>query len=533
LAKVQHAVNSGRPYAIAFVDVRMPPGWDGIETISRLWQVDPDLQVIVCTAYSDYSWDTMIEKLGRTDRLVILKKPFDNVEVLQMANAFAEKWCLLQDAKTHISDLEEEVQERTGQWQSSESRYRVFCDSSPLGIFQLDNEGHCSYCNPRWVEISGRSVEQNLGLGWKEAIDADDYQVLALLCKMPPLKKNTPWWHEHKITTPKGEVGWVKCAITQLTNSAGEPTGCLMTTEDISEKKRLQRERDLIEVELRQSQKLEAVGRLAAGIAHEINTPTQFIGDNTRFLKDAFSDFHSTLQQYQRQLDAIHQAVSLPELKAEFDKARQSADLDYLFDEVPKAIQQTLDGVDRVSKIVRAMKDFSHPGLEEKVPLDLNRAIESTVTVARNEWKYIAEMEMAFDDALPPVLCIPGEVNQVILNLIVNASHAIAEKAEGDESHKGLISISTRADGEFAEVAIRDSGGGIPKEIWDRVFEPFFTTKPVGKGTGQGLAIAHSIIVDKHKGSITFDSEVGKGTTFFIRLPFRAAVSRDESKLAA
>ncbi len=201
--------------------------------------------------------------------------------------------------------------------------------------------------------------------------------------------------------------------------------------------------------------------------------------------------------------------------------------VEYLLREVPTAISQSLDGVERVSKIVRAMKEFSHPGTQEKILADLNRLIESTVTVARNEWKYVAEVELELSPDLPQVPCLPAEINQVILNLIVNAAHAIAEVVSEGITSKGTIRIATRRSGDWVELRVQDTGSGIPESIRSRVFDPFFTTKPVGKGTGQGLAIAHSAVVDRHQGQIRFESEVGRGTTFFVLLPLRDKSSKE------
>jgi signal transduction histidine kinase len=204
---------------------------------------------------------------------------------------------------------------------------------------------------------------------------------------------------------------------------------------------------------------------------------------------------------------------------SEAKKALEEADLDYLSLEVPKAIEQSLDGISRVTEIVRAMKEFSHPGGEDKVATDINRAIQSTITVARNEWKYVSEVVTDFDPQLPTVICFPGEFNQVILNLITNAAHAILDKLGPSPDEKGRIIISTRRDGDWVEIRVSDTGSGIPENIQERVFDPFFTTKETGIGTGQGLAIAHAVIVDKHGGSIDFETEPGEGTTFVIRLP--------------
>jgi len=278
-------------------------------------------------------------------------------------------------------------------------------------------------------------------------------------------------------------------------------------------------DRSALEEQLRQAQKLESLGQLAAGIAHEINTPTQYIGDNVRFLKDAFQDLKSLLANYELLLAAAKGNTLSAETVQEIAPAVEPVDTGYLLEEIPRAIEQTLEGVTRVSTLVSAMKEFSHPGTKEKMPMDLNHAIESTLTVARNEWKYVADLETEFDSSLPLITCQPGEFNQVILNLIVNAAHAIADVQGKGRSEKGKIKVQTRNCEEWAEIRIQDTGSGIPEKVRARVFDLFFTTKEIGKGTGQGLAIARSVVVDKHGGSIDFESEEGKGTTFVIRLP--------------
>jgi signal transduction histidine kinase len=207
-----------------------------------------------------------------------------------------------------------------------------------------------------------------------------------------------------------------------------------------------------------------------------------------------------------------------PKLADELEEIVRQADIDYLRDEVPKAIHQLAEGVEHVARIVRAMKEFSHPGPIEKTPLDLRRAIESTVLVSKNEWKYVADVTTDFDPELPPVPCVAGEFNQVMLNLIVNAAHAIGDVVNGSGG-KGTIQVSTRRQGAWAEIRVRDTGIGIPEAIQPKVFDPFFTTKQVGKGTGQGLSIAHGVIVKKHGGRLSFDTQCGAGTTFLIELP--------------
>jgi PAS domain S-box-containing protein len=288
--------------------------------------------------------------------------------------------------------------------------------------------------------------------------------------------------------------------------------GLLIIGADITERLEL-------EEQLRQAHKLESIGQLAAGIAHEINTPTQYIGDNVGFLKSSFQDLTLLLKSYERLLAAAQAGAVTTETVDEISAAVGKSDAGYLLEEIPKAIEQTLDGIARVSSLVGAMKDFSHPGTKEKVAIDLNRAIDSTITVARNEWKYVADMETEYDPTLQQVYCLPGEFNQVILILIVNAAHAIADLIANGGPEKGKITVQTRKCTDWDEVRIQDTGGGIPASIRTRIFDPFFTTKEIGKGTGQGLAIARSVIVGKHGGTIHFETEVGKGTTFIIRLP--------------
>jgi signal transduction histidine kinase len=277
-------------------------------------------------------------------------------------------------------------------------------------------------------------------------------------------------------------------------------------------------ERERVEAELRIAQKLEAVGQLAAGIAHEINTPIQYIGDNTAFLRSAFEAYAVVVECLQ---GVLAEAEATPEVRQYYvalDAVVKEADVDFLGEEVPDAIDQTLEGVDRVAAIVQAMREFARPGSKEKAPLDINRAVETTVTVSRNEWKYVADMETDLADNLPHVPALAGEINQVLLNLIVNAAHAIRDAADGSD-HKGVIRITTGYDGTSVELRIADTGVGIPEEIQEHVFTPFFTTRDVGNGTGQGLAIARSVIVDKHDGTLEFESVPGAGSTFIVRLP--------------
>ena len=308
-----------------------------------------------------------------------------------------------------------------------------------------------------------------------------------------------------------GSDGVLGLTINTIYNK-GVDEGLLLLGSEISERLKL-------EGQLLLAQKMEAVGELAAGIAHEINTPLQYVGDNIRFLKDSFQEMQILNENYHKLIDHCDEKGFALDLVKELKKADDDADLEFIMEEIPPAVDQSLEGIAKASYIVGAMKEFSHPGQKEKVLCDINRILESTTTVAKNEWKYVAELKLELDDELPPVCCLP-EINQVFLNMIVNAAHSIAEKLGENSPEKGLIRIQTaHSDHQFVEVRISDSGCGIPEEIRNKIFEPFFTTKEVGKGTGQGLAISHSIVVDLHKGALDIESEVGKGTTFIIKLP--------------
>jgi signal transduction histidine kinase len=269
--------------------------------------------------------------------------------------------------------------------------------------------------------------------------------------------------------------------------------------------------------QLLHAEKLEAVGRLAAGIAHEINTPTQFVGDNLHYLAQSFADILVLVDEYRRIAREVPALRDDPSLQARLKEVEDSADLEFLRENIEPAFERAKDGVSRIAGIVRAMKEFSHPSSQEKEAVDINRALLATLTIAKNEYKYVADVETDLGE-LPMVRGYAGDLNQVFLNLIVNAAHAIADVGQ-ESSVRGKIRIRTTSDEHSVCIEIADTGCGIPESIRGKVFEPFFTTKKVGRGTGQGLPIARSMIVDKHGGSLTFESEVGRGTVFRIRLP--------------
>lgn len=320
--------------------------------------------------------------------------------------------------------------------------------------------------------------------------------------------------HEEKETLPDGRVVWVSTTKLPLHDTQGGLLGTFGVSRNITARKNTEHERRELELQLQLAHKLESIGMLAAGVAHEINTPTQFITDNTRFLKGAFAQLAGALDRYRALV------ASRPEMAGEAARIEEDTELAYHLGEIPTTLDQTLDGLGRVVRIVSSLKEFSHPHTLDRTPADLNRAIETTVAVAHHEWKYIADVVTEFDPSIPPVPCILDELNQVILNLIINACHAIDDQLKSTgASGKGRITLRTRHDDVSAWIEVSDTGAGIPPEFRDRIFELFFTTKRAGKGTGQGLALVRNIIVQHHAGSIDFTSEVGRGTTFRIQIP--------------
>jgi PAS domain S-box-containing protein len=378
-----------------------------------------------------------------------------------------------------------------------------------LWVRSLD--GEFLYLSPSFEQIWGRSREGMTLALWESYVHPDD---------LPLGREARANWNaageyelDHRIVRPDGQIRRIR--------NRGYPifeNGTLARyggiARDVTEENRLQQE-------LRLAQKLEAIGQLAAGVAHEINTPAQYVSDNVTFLSEAFGNLLPLLKSFAALPTTPHE-VTPAEIEG-FRQLARDADLDYLVAELPRALQQTAAGVGQIKKIVKAMKEFSHPADDVKA-IDLNHAIETTVTVAKNEWKYVADITLDLAPGLPPVACNPSEINQVLLNLIVNAAHAIGEVVGRDSRNKGEIKISTRVDAADVVITVADTGCGIPDAIRDKIYDPFFTTKAVGKGTGQGLAIAHRIIRERHRGTIECDSTVGKGTRFVIRLPVTGPV---------
>jgi PAS domain S-box-containing protein len=354
------------------------------------------------------------------------------------------------------------------------------------------------------------------------------------------LREGRTFHFEDEVTRADGSTFWLGVSIRPLPDTAGRLTHFVAMGADITVKREESRKKQALQdklveemkervrmgIELQLAQKLESVGRLAAGIAHEINTPIQFVGDSMHFLRGAYADLSNLIDAWTHATDTLPESPSLEGFRLEIAELKNRFDLNFLRGEIPRALESIFDGVQRVADIVKAMKEFSHPDASGQRSADLNRSIQTTLIVASNEYKYLAKVHTDFAE-LPGIVCNVGQLNQVFLNLIVNAAHAI--EASGKDASNGEISISTALAGDRVVVRIKDNGCGVPAENLSRLFDPFFTTKEVGRGTGQGLAIAHSIVVDKHGGDISVSSSVGAGTEFTLRVPIAGCGSQGDA----
>ncbi|WP_271043611.1 ATP-binding protein [Pseudomonas sp. VB3] len=390
------ATQQARPYALAFVDMRMPQGWDGAQTMEELWKVDPDLQVVVCTAYSDYSWEELLSRLKAHDRLLILKKPFDNIEVQQMANTLAAKWDMARRARLKTGHLEQLVEQRT-----------------------------------EALTLASQALQQ-----------------------------------------------------------------------EIDERKQLQSQ-------LIQSEKLASLGQMAAGVAHEINNPVGFVTSNLGTLESDFKQLQRMLDAYQQAEAALAPGDCLEQLSA----LRNELDLDFLKEDIPILIRESKDGIGRVTQIVKDLKNFSRVDNDEQWQwANLQQGIDSTLNIVASELKHKADVIKHYQP-LPEIECLASQINQVVMNLVINAAQAMGPE-------RGTITLSNGVEGDRVWLEVADNGCGIAPHSLQKIFDPFFTTKPVGEGTGLGLSLSYGI-VKKHHGDISVSSEVGRGTTFRVVLPIR------------
>lgn len=400
-----------------------------------------------------------------------------------------------------IEDRSREVFLINEQLQASSAFLQELYRTMPSALLIIDDFGTVNSANTAAAQLLG--YESPEGLNGK--------QIAAVFARGDDLQtaERTRRRVETSLLTLDGRDVPVLLSVAPVVRGSNGPVRVCMALD--------LRERQQLEIELRHAQKLESVGRLAAGIAHEINTPTQFVSDSIHFVREAIDDLLRLFESYQALRGWAESKAEAAELVQNVDDVADEIDVEYINDNLPKSLDRALDGLGRIATIVRSMKEFAHPDLREMTTVNLNQAIESTLTIARNEYKYVADLETSFGD-IPLVTCHAGDVNQAVLNVVVNAAHAIADSVKGT-TLKGHIKVWTQRDGDHVVIAVRDSGNGIPEGVRDRIFDPFFTTKEVGRGTGQGLSITRAVVVDKHGGSIHFETKVGGGTTFFIRLP--------------
>ncbi len=416
--------------------------------------------------------------------------------------------------KISLASVLQNTQAELRQSIQSLQRLATAVESAAEGVVILDANACIEYVNPAFLRYTQYTAEEIIGRRPGEIAkqDSDSEEIARLRAAMTA---GQPWSGILHIERRDGRMHDEEHTVSPIRDAeSGHVTNYVSIVRDVTD--RIQMER-----QLRQAQKLESIGQLAAGIAHEINTPTQYVSDNTVFLQRAFAGLIDAVAAGNVLLETARTGHVDDDAITTAEAAFKKAKLDFLQKQVPPAFEQSLEGLEQVSRIVSAMKEFSHPA-QDKTRLDLNRAIQSTITVARNEWKYVAEMHTEFDESLPLVPCLPGEFNQVILNIIVNAAHAISDVVGDGGDGRGQITVTTRQIDDFAEVRIGDTGAGMPEDVRARIFDAFFTTKAVGKGTGQGLAIAYNVIVEKHGGTIDVESAPGQGTTFILRLPLNA-----------
>jgi two-component system NtrC family sensor kinase len=380
----------------------------------------------------------------------------------------------------------------------------------PQLVYWKNAEGRYVGCNAAFLAFRGLQERQLLGRSEAELASED-----ALMCALAELEPQVTRSgravvdRKMDLADNHGQLRSLLLSVLPLDDATAGGRGVIGVGADITRARELERQ-------LAQANRLESIGQLAAGIAHEINTPIQYVADNVAFLSDATDDLLSAAQ---RIAGFVAEAPSRDIPATEITAVLDPLDLDFLGEEIPGALSQSKEGLGRVTEIVRAMKEYAHPGTTRR-EIDVNRAVESTVQVCRNEWKYVAKVELDLDSDVGLVPCYEGELKQVILNMVVNAAQAIGDdarrRADGD---LGTISISTRRTGDELLIVIRDDGPGMDESIRQRVFDPFFTTKEVGKGSGQGLSIAHAVIVTKHQGRIDLDTAPGEGTCFTLHLP--------------
>lgn len=501
VAEAKTLLNSHR-FDLLLTDLRIPGGESGLDLIRFAKANYPETGRVMITGYGSPEVSHEVIQIGVYGYVI---KPITKNEVLITVNNTLEHLRLDRLMKAHKDLLEQKIATQA-------EKASAITNNLSVGVTMFDT-------NMKVIEFNRRMHQwfPEIHLGKKiPCCHTIDPSLEGSHCQDCPMlatfRTGSIGETERSLTTWQGEREF-RIVTSPVFDRHGLVQAGVALYEDITEKK-------LLERDLRQAQKLEAVGQLAAGIAHELNSPIQFVGDNIRFLRESFASYSKILGRYEWFWQKLaSDGVIMEQANRELAGERESADLDFLEEEIPRTFEQTLEGIGRIEKIVRAMKEFSHPGNEEKTLANINAILQTTITICRNEWKYVARMETDLAEDVPLIPCYAGEIGQVFLNIIVNGAHAIGEAIENGRTGLGEIAIVSRRHGDKVRICIRDNGDGIPENLRNRIFEPFFTTKQRGKGTGQGLAIARRVIVDRHQGVLSFASEKGQGTTFIIDLP--------------
>jgi PAS domain S-box-containing protein len=492
---------------LILLDVDLPD-INGFEVCRRLKidQTTNPIPVVFLTGASSTEEKLRGLELGAIDYVT---KPFDPAELRARVRSALNT--------RRLMDL---LAQKAAVLQESEARFRAMVEGTSVIVWEYDSKKDAFiYVSPQ-ASVLGYPPDQWLNPGFLQShVHPDDVGSLSFhRSKAAP--DAPPPRSQFRFIRADGSARWIEEVVS--VESQGEGAQLLRGVMiDVTDRRQL-------EMQLTQAQRLKSIGQLAAGMAHEINTPIQYVGDNVRFLQLQFNNLLTIVERFSAQLDPAAASIPWSDRQAEMNRICQELDLDFLRREIPPAVAQSLEGLDRVGSIVRTMKEFSHPGSETKEFADLNRSILTTVEVCRNRWKHVAVVETDFAPDLPAVPCLIAAFNQVILNLIVNAADAIGEVVA--VPRLGRILIVTRQMGKCVEVRVQDNGPGIPENIRPRIFEPFYTTKTVGKGTGQGLTLSRDIVVNQHAGKLFFESAPGGGTTFVIQLPL---LESQESKVIA
>jgi two-component system NtrC family sensor kinase len=404
----------------------------------------------------------------------------------------------------------DEADERLTAQDAELARYAAVLSSTDAAIVTMSLDGVITDWNPAATELYDYTRAEALGQPVTILSPGGAPDILEALAHV---LEGVPASWEAVHLRRDGSTVETSLILSRIREQNGVASGVVGIARNIGEQKTR-------EAEFHQESKLESLGRLSAGLAHEINSPIQFVGDNARFLEEAYEELIRVVGVYRGLLDTSS-PIGWMERQERVREAEASIDFDYLQKEIPSAVEQTLEGIERVSTIVRAMKTFSHPGHRQQVPADLNEAVAATVTVTRHQIREVADLKLELAD-LPPVRCNIADLNQVFLNLIVNAADAIEETGQ-----RGMITVTTAVDRGDVVVRISDTGGGIPDDVRPKIFDPFFTTKDVGRGSGQGLPLARGVVQEGHGGSLTVESVFGQGTTFAVRIPINGLVQEE------